>query len=91
MNSKSENFLEEPENKDESTDNPNFFPHLVINQEDILAAAKKAKRLTAGGLQQITPWLLKRAFLEDTTNECAMIAGQMGKGRFFYSTWGTCC
>ena len=39
--------------------------------------AKKAKRLTAGGLQQITPWLLTRAFIEDTTDECAMIARQV--------------
>ena len=29
----------------------NNFPYLVINEEHILAAAKKAKRLTAGGLQ----------------------------------------
>ena len=51
-----------------------------------MAAAKKAKRLTAGGLQQVTPWLLRRALLEDTTNECAMVAGQVatrwGRGDF---------
>ena len=62
------------------------FPHLVINAEQILAAAKKAKRMTSGGLQQITPWLLKRAIIEDTTNDCAMVAGQVatrwGRGIF---------
>ena len=63
-----------------------IFPSLVINAEQILNAAKKAKRLTSGGLQQISPWLLKRAFLEDTTLECATIAGQLatrwGRGDF---------
>jgi len=49
----------------------------VINEEQILAAAKKAKCLSARGLQQITPWLLKRTFLEDTTNDCAMVSGQV--------------
>ena len=42
--------------------------------------------MTSGGLQQITPWLLKRAFTEDTTNDCALIAGQVatrwGRGDF---------
>ena len=44
--------------------------------------------MTSGGLQQITPWLLKRALLEDTTNECAMIAGQVATrwGRRDFST-----
>ena len=63
-----------------------IFPSLVINAEQILCAAKKAKRMTSGGLQQISPWLLKRAFLEDTTLECATIAGQLatrwGRGDF---------
>ena len=42
--------------------------------------------MTSGGLQQISPWLLKRAILEDTTNDCATIAGQVvtrwGRGDF---------
>ena len=32
------------------------FPALTVSDDDILAAAKQAKRLTSGGLQQITPW-----------------------------------
>ena len=58
----------------------------MVNEEQILIAARKAKRLTSGGLQQISPWLLKRALLEDTTQECATIAGQVatrwGRGDF---------
>ena len=42
--------------------------------------------MTSGGLQQISPWLLKCALLEDSTLECATIAGQvatrLGRGDF---------
>ena len=73
----------EPE---DSVENPTSFPYLIINKEQILAAAKKAKRMTSGGIQQITPWLLKRAFIEDTTDDCAMTAAQVatrwGRGDF---------
>ena len=31
------------------------FPSLTVNEEDIIKAAKEARRLTSGGLQQITP------------------------------------
>ena len=62
------------------------FPSLIITSEQILTAAKKAKRLTSGGLQQISPWLLKRALLADTALEFATIAGQVttrwGRGDF---------
>ena len=57
--------------------NSKIFPNLIINAEEILTAARKAKRLTSGGLQQISPWLLKRAFIEDKTVECATIAGRV--------------
>ena len=50
------------------------LPSLTINARQIFTAVKSAKRLTSGGLQQITPWLLKRAFLADTNQECAIIA-----------------
>ena len=86
VDSKLESISEHSKNEGDPVDKSKRFPWLVINEEDILSAAKKAKRLTAGGLQQITPWLLKRAFLEDTTNECAIIAGQVatrwGRGDF---------
>ena len=52
------------------------YPSLIINAEQILTAARKAKRLTSGGLQHVSPWLLKRALLEDTTQGCATIAGK---------------
>ena len=62
------------------------FPSLIIKADQILTAAKKAKRLTSGGLQQISPWLLGRALSEDTTVECATIAAQVatrwGRGDF---------
>ena len=62
------------------------FPSLIIKAEHILSSSKRDKRLASGGLQQISPWLLKRAFLEDTTLECAIIAGQVatrwGRGDF---------
>ena len=83
---KHEIIPEQPDGGGRSVDQSSSFPYLVINEDDILLAAKKAKRLTAGGLQQITPWLLRRALLEDTTNEGAMIAGQVatrwGRGDF---------
>ena len=72
-----EHSLNQGANEELSVDKLSTFPYLVINADQIMAAAKKAKRLTSGGLQQITPWLLKRAFLEDTTNDCAMVAGQV--------------
>lgn len=68
---------EQAANDSVSAEYSSTFPYLVITEEQILTAAKKAKRLTAGGLQQITPWLLRRAFLEDTTNDCAMVACQV--------------
>ena len=33
---------------------PLDFPSLTVNEEDIIKAAKEARRLTSGGLQQIT-------------------------------------
>ena len=68
---------EQAANDSVSAEYSSTFPYLVITEEQILTAAKKAKRLTDGGLQQITPWLLRRAFLEDTTNDCAMVACQV--------------
>ena len=50
---------------------------MVVGAEQILKAAQKARRLTSGGLQQITPWLLKRAFLADTEQEEAVAAGRL--------------
>ena len=77
----------EPE---ETVENPNSFPYLIINKEQILAAAKKAKRMTSGGIQQITPWLLKRAFIEDTTNDCAITAAQVATRGFFQCIGRAC-
>ena len=50
---------------------------MVFRAEQILKAAQKARRLTSGGLQQITPWLLKRAFLADIKQERAVAAGRL--------------
>ena len=32
---------------EESVENPNSFPYLIISKEQIIAAAKKAKRMTS--------------------------------------------
>ena len=61
-------------------------PSLTIDARQSLTAVKSAKRLTLGGLQQITPWLLKRALVGDTNQECAILAGKVatrwGRGDF---------
>ena len=50
---------------------------MTGTQEDILSAAKSARRLTSGGLQQITPWHLKRALLADTNKAGAIAASRL--------------
>ena len=50
------------------------FPIIIITADDVIAAVKGAKRLTSGGLQQITPWLLKRALLATPKRQCATAA-----------------
>ena len=40
---------------------PPNFPSLTVTAEDIRKAVKGVHRLTSGGLQQVTPWHLKRA------------------------------
>ena len=52
-------------------------PSLTVTAEDILQAAKNAKRLTSGGLQQITPWHLRRALLSSPNNNCANTAANL--------------
>ena len=65
---------------------PLDFPSLIVNEEDIIKAAKEARRLTSGGLQQITPWHLKRALLASSSDTCATAAAHLatrwGKGNF---------
>ena len=53
------------------------YPSLVVNTEDILQAAKDARKLTSGGLQQITPWHLKRAMLSSANDNCARTAAHL--------------
>ena len=45
------------------------WPSMTIGAEAIEKAAMKARRTTSGGLQQITPWLLRRAILADTNHQ----------------------
>ena len=58
----------------------------MVTAEDIVKAAKEARRLTSGGLQQITPWHLKRALLAISSDDCATagarFATRWGKGDF---------
>ena len=84
-----EEFIEDEESKEESEENRLEFsksvsdvinsvlPSVVVGAAQILQAAKKARRLTSGGLQQITPWLLKRALLADSKQEGAIAAGRL--------------
>ena len=62
------------------------YPSLVVNIEDILQAATDARKLTSGGLQQITPWHLKRAMLSSANDNCARttahLATRWDKGDF---------
>ena len=37
------------------------YPSVSVTKDDILQAVGASKRYTSGGLQQITPWHLKRA------------------------------
>ena len=60
------------------------FPSISVNKDDILKAASNAKRYTSGGLQQITPWHLKRALLATSDEDCAiklpLLATRWGRG-----------
>ena len=50
---------------------------VTITADNIISAAKLARRLSSGGLQQITPWHLKRALLADTNMAGALAASQL--------------
>ena len=60
------------------------FPSISVNKDDILKAASDAKRYTSGGLQQITPWHLKRALFATSDDDCAikasLLATRLGRG-----------
>ena len=62
------------------------FPALTVSDDDILSAAKQAKRLTSGGLLKITPWHLRRAIDESVSTDCAVVAARVatrrGNGEF---------
>ena len=70
------------------------FPSISVTGDDILRAVAASKRYTSGGLQQITPWHLKRAFLataddesaatadDDCANKAALLATRWGRGDF---------
>ena len=62
------------------------YPSLVVKTEDILLAARGARKLNSGGLLQITPWHLKRALLSSSNENCActaaVLATRWAKGDF---------
>ena len=73
----------------EAMDNTGLsFPSISVSRDDILQAASSAKRYTSGGLQQITPWHLKRAMQSMSDDDCAMKAALLVTrwGRGDYST-----
>ena len=56
---------------------PLNFPSLTVTAEDIRKAVKDVRRLTSGGLQQVTPWHLKRAILATANEDCATAAAHL--------------
>ena len=58
-------------------DAPLNFPSLTVTADDIRKAAKDVRRLTLGGLQQVTPWHLKRAILGSSSEGCATAAAHL--------------
>ena len=52
-------------------------PSLTVSAEDIIKATRGARRLTSGGLQQITPWHLKRAITASSNENCAKTAAHL--------------
>ena len=65
---------------------PRTFPSLTVSKDDILTAVSSSKRLTSGGLQQISPWHLKRAMTATSNEDCAttaaLLATQWARGDF---------
>ena len=59
---------------------------MIVDAEIVEKAAQTARRTTAGGLQQITPWHLRRAIFADTNHQTATIAARLatrwGRGDF---------
>ena len=80
-----EEFIEDEESKEDSEEFSrsisntlnSILPTLVVGAEQILRTAMKARCLTSGGLQQKTPWRLKRALLADTRQEGTVAAGRL--------------
>ena len=62
------------------------YPSIHVTKDDILVAVGSSKRYTSGGLQQITPWHLKRAMLAASDDDCAtkaaLLATRWGRGDF---------
>ena len=56
---------------------PLNFPSLTVTADDIRKAVKDVRRLTSGGLQQVTPWHLKRAILASSSEDCATAAAHL--------------
>ena len=61
-------------------------PHILMNPDTIESAALEAKKSSSGGLDQITPWLLRRAVETGLNHRVAIIiariATRWGKGDF---------
>ena len=75
-----------PGNREQELNAPLNFPSLTVTAQDIRLAVKGVRRLTSGGLQQITPWHLKRAILATSNEDCATaathLATRWGKGDY---------
>ena len=82
---KVEEFIQEEKSEDKpdefsqhvSTVLNSVLSSVTVTADDILSAAKLARRLTSGGLQQITPWHLKRALSSDTNRAGAIAASRL--------------
>ena len=65
---------------------PRKFPSLTVSKDDILTALSSSKRLTFCGLQQISPWHLKKAMTAPSNGDCAttaaLLATRWARGDF---------
>ena len=53
------------------------YPSLMVKTKDILQAVRGARKLTSGGLQQITPCHLTSAMLSSSNENCASTAAHL--------------
>ena len=60
--------------------------HTQVLNEDILRCARSARKSTRGGLQQISPWVLRQAIESSPSGSCAWaiadLSNRISRGAF---------